>query len=80
MTLNMLTEFFMWCSILNCGCLIYITVFCIWAPDWLYRVQCTFFSISREQFDLMIYAFIGLFKLCFIVFCLVPYLALLIIR
>ncbi len=79
MTIEMLTEFFMWCSIINCGFLIYITVFCIWAPNWVYRVQNAFFPIPRDRFDLMIYGFIGLFKLFFIVFSLVPYLALLII-
>jgi hypothetical protein len=69
----------MWCSIINAGFLIYITVFCVWAPDWVYRVQSKFFPISRDQFDVILYCFIGLFKLFFIVFSLVPYLALLII-
>ena len=79
MTIELLTEFFMWCSIINAGFLIYITVFCVWAPDWVYRVQSKFFPISRDQFDVILYCFIGLFKLFFIVFSLVPYLALLII-
>ena len=42
-------------------------------------VQSVFFPIPRDRFDLMIYGFVGLFKLFFIVFSLVPYLALLII-
>ena len=34
------------------------------------------FPISREAFDLTIYGFIGLYKIVFVTFNLVPYLAL----
>jgi len=79
MNIEMLTEFFMWCTIINGGFLIYVAVFCIVAPGWIYRVQSTFFPISRDQFNVIIYCSLGLMKICFVVFCLVPYLALLII-
>jgi hypothetical protein len=79
MTIELLTAFFMWCTLINGGLLIYVIVWCVLAPNWLYRVQSAFFPIPRDRFDLMIYAFVGLFKLFFLVFSLVPYLALLII-
>ncbi len=51
----------------------------MFAPDLLYRMQSKWFPISRETFNVVIYSFLGLFKIVFLVFSLVPYLALLII-
>ena len=39
-------------------------------------MQSRWFPISREAYDVAIYAFLGVFKIVFIVFNLVPYLAL----
>ena len=79
MNIPTLTTFFMWCTIINGGLLVYWILVCMIAPDLVYRVQSKFFPLPRETFDLIIYAFFGLFKLCFLFFNLVPYLALLII-
>lgn len=78
MNIEMLTEFFWWCTIINGGFLIYMTVLCAFAPNLVFKLQHAFFPIPRSRFDVIIYCFIGMFKLMFIVFCLVPYLALLI--
>ncbi|WP_408022075.1 DUF6868 family protein [Spartinivicinus ruber] len=77
MDIKKLTDFFMWCTILNAGFLIYITLMCVFFSNWIYQVQSKWFPISREVFNIVVYAFIGLYKLIFIVFFLVPYLALL---
>ena len=74
-----LTGFFMWCSIINGGFLLLWTGFCMFAPNLVFRTQSLWFSISRENFDVLIYAFIGLYKIFFLVFNLVPFLALTII-
>lgn len=79
MDIQVLTDFFMWCSIINGGLLTLWTLFCGLAPDLVYRTQRLWFPIPRETFDLVIYAFLGLFKIVFLVFNLVPFLALLII-
>ena len=52
---------------------------CLLAPDWVYRMQANWFPIPRETFDVVIYAFLGLFKIVFIAFNAVPYVALLIV-
>jgi len=49
------------------------------APDLIYLMQKFWFPISGETFDLAFYSFIGLFKIIFLFFNLVPYIALLII-
>jgi len=77
MDLQTLTSFFMWCTIFDGGLLIFWTLFCLFAPNLVYRVQSVWFPMARETFDVVIYSFIGAFKLLFIVFNVVPYLALL---
>jgi len=73
-----LTTFFMWCTIINGGILIVWTIFLVLAPDFIYRVQSRWFPLSRDQYNVIIYALLGLFKIIFIVFCVAPYVALLI--
>jgi len=68
-------DFFMWCSIINGSILILSFLICAFAGDWVYRMQSKFFPISREAFNVVIYCFIGLYKIFFIVFNLVPFLA-----
>jgi hypothetical protein len=78
MSIETLTTFFMWCTIINAGILLFWGLFMIVAPDFVYRTQSKWFSISRESFDLVMYSFLALFKALFVVFFLVPWLALLI--
>jgi hypothetical protein len=76
MTLQLLSDFFLWCTIINGGLLIF-WVLIIWlSPDLVYRTQRYWFPLSREQFDQVIYAFLGLFKIFLLFFNLTPYLAL----
>ncbi|MCB1758801.1 MAG: hypothetical protein KDI68_03345 [Gammaproteobacteria bacterium] len=79
MTIAALTGFFMWCTLLNGSLLLFWSAMVMLFPDLTYRLQRRWFPLSREQFDLLIYLFLGLFKILFIVFSLVPYLALMII-
>lgn len=79
MDIAALREFFLWCTILNAGLLIISAVFCVGATDWVYRMHSKWYPISREAFHVAIYSFIGGYKILFIFFNLVPYLALLIV-
>ena len=80
MDLQTLTQFFMWCVVINGGLLILWTVLMITVPEMVYRTQSKWFPMPRETFTLVMYGFIGAFKIFFLVFNLVPYLALLIVR
>ena len=55
------------------------TTMCILAPDLVYRTQSKWFPIPQETFNVVIYSFLGLFKIVFLVFNVVPYVALLIV-
>lgn len=73
-----LTEFFMWCTIMNGGLLLTWSTALLVAPDFLYRVNVKWSPISRETFNVAVYAFLGLFKILVLFFNVVPLLALLI--
>lgn len=79
MELQTLTAFFMWCTIVNGSILILWTLIFLLAPDLVYRSQQAWIPLPRESFNVIMYCFIGLFKLLFLVFNAVPYLALLLI-
>ena len=79
MAMQTLTAFFLWCTLINGGILILWTLFLVFAPDFLYRIQNRWFPIPRQTYDVVIYGFLGLFKLLFLVFSVTPYLALLIV-
>jgi hypothetical protein len=66
----------MWMTIINGMLFVYWAAICAFAPDWLYGMQSRWFPIPRETFNAVIYGFLGLVKVVFIVFNLVPYLAL----
>jgi len=80
MDIQTLTRFFMWCTIINAGLLALSTIMLLAAPNFVYRMQTRWFPISREAFNVATYSFIGLFKIFLIVFNIVPFVALLILR
>jgi len=79
MQIESLTNFFMWCSVINGALLILISGMCILVPDTVYQLQSQWFPISRDSYHLAMYSFLGLFKILFLIFNFVPYVALRII-
>ena len=79
MDIETLTRFFMWCTIMNGALLALWTTMLILAPDLVYRMQSKRFPIPRKTFDVVMYSFLGLFKMFVLAFNLVPYIALLIV-
>ena len=79
MNIESLTQFFMWCTVINVAIYIVWVLFVLVAPDFVYRLQTKWIPISRETFNVMMYSFMGAFKVVIIVFCFVPYLSLVII-
>ena len=79
MDIAVVRAFFMWCTIMDGALLVLALVICSCAGNWVYRMQSWFFPIPRDTFNVAIYSFIGLFKVFFLVFNLIPYLALVIV-
>ncbi|MCW8926732.1 MAG: hypothetical protein OQJ84_10760 [Xanthomonadales bacterium] len=76
MDIHTLMSFFMWCTIINFGILLFLTLVYMLMPNLAYRLQSRWIPISRETFDIIFYSFIGFFKVVVLVFNLVPWLAL----
>jgi hypothetical protein len=48
-------------------------------PNLVYRTQSKWFPLPRETFSVVIYTILGLFKMFFLVFNVIPYVALIIV-
>lgn len=78
MDVQLLTGFFLWCTIINGGLLIFWVLAQVAIPKLVYRTQAAFFPMEREKFNQVFYLFLGIYKVCFIIFNVVPLIALLI--
>ncbi len=79
MSIELLKGFFGWCALVNyLVLLIWFLMFCC-ARDWVYQIHSRWFRIEQSSFDRIHYCGMGLFKLLWFIFNLVPYLALLVI-
>ena len=79
MSPEMLRDVLAWCSLVN---LVLLTVWGLGflaARDWMHRLHGRWFRLSNDAFDTVHYAGMAFFKICILVFNLVPYLALRII-
>jgi hypothetical protein len=79
MDINTFRSFFMWCTIINGSLLLLSFVILASAGDWVYRKHTRWFALPRETFNTVIYCFMGFFKIIYLLFNLVPYIALVII-
>ena len=80
MDIETLTAFFMWCTIINGGMLAITSLICMAARNVVCTMHSKIFGIPEQAVRVAIFSFLGLYKMLFIVFCVVPYVALLIIQ
>lgn len=76
MNIETLLSFFLWCTIINGGLLLYSFLMIAFAGDWIYRMHSRWYPISRETFYTVMYCFIGIMKILVLLFNLVPFIAL----
>jgi len=76
MSLAQLRAFFGWCTLINLIWLLYASFMARFAYNWLWQWSNQWIFLSNEQFHIVLYLLIGTFKLIFIAFNLVPYIAL----
>lgn len=80
MNIDTVRTVIMWCTIINGAWLLLAVLLFACAGDWVYRMHTRWFALPRETFNVIIYCFLGSFKLVFLMFNLVPYVALVIIE
>ncbi|MEW8157484.1 MAG: DUF6868 family protein, partial [Candidatus Thiodiazotropha endolucinida] len=49
MNVQLITDFFMWCALINGGLLILWTLFILFAPELVYKTQSRWIAISRAN-------------------------------
>ena len=76
MSIVIVREALLWCTVINYG------VLCVWflvfllAHDWMYGLHGLWFHVSVEQFDTLHYGGMALYKIGMLLFSVVPYIAL----
>lgn len=78
MTIEFVRDVFLWCTVINYGILLFWALIFITAREWMYRLHGRWFRLSAEQFDAIHYIGMAIYKIGIFLFCLVPYVALLI--
>ncbi|MBU3006072.1 DUF6868 family protein [Paraglaciecola arctica] len=76
MFIEQLLSFFAWCTLLNYSVLIIWFFIFKLGHDWLHLLHGKWFDLNEQQFDLINYCGMGLFKLLILVFNLAPWIAL----
>lgn len=76
MTIDILKNVLLWSMIINFGILLWWFVWVMCAGGFIYRVHSKMFKISEEQFRMINYGGMGLYKLFIIFFNVIPYIAL----
>ena len=66
----------LWCALINYGILLVWSLFFMLGHDWMYQLHSRWFHLSVEQFDILHYAGISVYKIGIILLNLVPYIAL----
>ena len=76
MRIDVVRNFFLWCAVINYLVLVFWFLLLVFPHQWLYRLWGKWFSLTAEQFDTINFAGIALYKVCMLLFNLVPYIAL----
>ncbi len=80
MSIEMVRKALLWSAVINYGILLVWFLFFVLAHDRMYLLHSQWFRFSIEQFDMLHYAGMSIFKLGIILLNVVPYIALHIVR
>ena len=78
MNISVLKEFFMWMTVINLILFVWTAIMCMFFKDVIVRIHGKLFGLSPDAIKAALYGFLGAYKIAFIVFVLVPWLALVI--
>ena len=80
MNLEQLTELFKWMTIINVGLLALSSILVMTLKGIMCRMHSKLFGIREDNVPVMAYGYLGLYKVLVILFCIVPYVSLLLIQ
>ena len=79
MSIEVVRNAFLWCAVLNYALMLVWFLLFVLPHSWLYRLCSRWFRLTLEQFDVINFGGIVLYKAAILLLNLVPYLALRII-
>ena len=74
-TIDAITAFLGWCSVINIGVLLLTTILLIILKDPIVNIHSKLFGLSRDDLPLIYFQYIANYKIAIIIFNLVPYIA-----
>lgn len=80
MNIEQLTELFKWMTLINIGLLLFSTFSVMVMKSIMVKIHSKIFGLTETQISVAAYVYLGLFKVLIIVFNIVPYIVLLIIK
>ena len=78
MNIESLREFFGWMTLINLVMYMWTAFACVFMKGFLSRMSGKMFGVSEDAGKSIIYGYVGMYKLFFITFNLVPWIALMI--
>jgi hypothetical protein len=76
MNLPFVSEFLLWCLVINYIILLWWFAAFVFAHGWMFRLHSRWFRLSEERFDSMHYTGMAIYKIGILLFNLVPYIVL----
>lgn len=76
MTVEIVGDVLFWCSVINVGILLLWVLFMLLAHELAYQSHGKWFGLSAERFAEIHYSGMGFYKICIVLFNIVPYVAL----
>ena len=79
-TIEALRTFFGWCSVINVGVLMISLISVILLRGPVSRIHAKMFGVDEKELSLVYFKFIAQYKMAILIFNIVPYLALLLMK
>ena len=76
MSIESVRRALLWCAVINYGILVIWFLFFMLAHDWIYLLHSRWFHMSVEQFDVLHYAGMAIYKIGVLLLNLVPFIVL----
>ena len=76
MTIDTLTTFLGWCSVINIGVLLFSTLMMIVVRDFAIKLHSSLFGVNPEELPITYLQYLGNYKIAIIILNIVPYIAL----
>ena len=70
------TAFLGWCSLINIGLLVFVTVWLVALRDWTKRIHSSLLGVDMNELDVIYFRYLANYKMLVLVFNIVPYIVL----